>query len=100
MRLTDFEILTIKKTINNHFGKEAEVYLFGSRIDDKKKGGDIDLLVKAGLQTKEMFKAKLETLCDLQIHLGEQKIDLITVSNNNADNRDLVLAALHEGIKL
>lgn len=45
MRLNAAEIKTIVQTAQEIFGLEVSVYLFGSRIDDTKRGGDIDLLV-------------------------------------------------------
>ncbi len=44
MRLTSKEQEIIKKTIREIFG-ECEIYLFGSRLLDEKRGGDIDLYV-------------------------------------------------------
>ena len=43
MRLTQKEIEIIKNTINRYI-KDSKIYLFGSRLDDNKKGGDIDIL--------------------------------------------------------
>jgi hypothetical protein len=42
MRLTPQEIQAIKETFLNTFDK-GNIYLFGSRVDDTKRGGDIDL---------------------------------------------------------
>jgi predicted nucleotidyltransferase len=52
----------------------ATVYLFGSRVDDSAKGGDIDLLV---LSDKIDLMAKLDILGRLHGVLGEQRIDLL-----------------------
>jgi uncharacterized protein len=46
MRLNRFQIDTINKLATKHFGQAATAYLFGSRTDNQKKGGDIDLLIK------------------------------------------------------
>ncbi len=44
MRLKSYEISVIKDCIEA-LDKDARIYLFGSRTDNEKKGGDIDLLV-------------------------------------------------------
>jgi len=46
MRLSNKEITIIKKIITDIFG-ESTIYLFGSRLDNNKKGGDIDLFIIA-----------------------------------------------------
>jgi hypothetical protein len=46
MRLSDLQRDIFRKTVAEIFGAGAEVWLFGSRVDDNKRGGDIDLLVK------------------------------------------------------
>ena len=47
MRLTEFEINVIKQSARDIFGSDVQVFLFGSRVDDTKKCGDIDLYIKA-----------------------------------------------------
>lgn len=54
--------------------KKAKIYLFGSRVDDSKKGGDIDLLVVSD----ELSKKDLRTLrIEFCKKFGEQKVDII-----------------------
>jgi len=48
MRLTEFQTSRIQEGALNFFGSHSHVWLFGSRVDDDKRGGDIDLKV-AGL---------------------------------------------------
>jgi len=78
VRLEEWEINEIKKSLREVFGENAKVYLFGSRIDDRKKGGDIDLYVEADNIDYEKEK---EFWILLQERLGEQKIDIIYNKN-------------------
>ena len=47
MRLTHDQIQAIKQTAHAVLGNDSRGILFGSRADDTKKGGDIDLLFEA-----------------------------------------------------
>jgi len=46
MRLSQAQIKAIKSAAAEIFGDEAEVWLFGSRADDSRRGGDVDLMVE------------------------------------------------------
>jgi uncharacterized protein len=73
MRLKDFEVVAIKDTVYE-FDPEAKIYLFGSRADDMKRGGDIDLFILSKKITdRERRKIKIK----LYDKIGEQKIDMI-----------------------
>jgi predicted nucleotidyltransferase len=58
MRLTEKQIEIIRDGVFKHFGEKSAVYLFGSRVDDTKKGGDIDLLIEADYTQKKCFRKK------------------------------------------
>ena len=47
MRLSASQIETIRDAAQQNFGAEASVWLFGSRVDDTKRGGDVDLYVES-----------------------------------------------------
>ncbi len=72
MRLAHDEQLAISDTIHQA-DTEAIIYLFGSRVDDTAKGGDIDLLV---VSKRINLMTKLEILAQLHQRLGERKIDI------------------------
>ena len=94
MRLTDDQIKTCLYEV---FGKEAIVYLFGSRVDPKKRGGVIDLYVAVDpLPDDWMDKEQAFWLC-LQNRLGEQKIDIVIA--RKAD-RPIERAARQTGVML
>ena len=46
MRLTPAQHSAIRTTATEIFGEDAIIWLFGSRVDDDKRGGDIDLLIE------------------------------------------------------
>ena len=77
MRLSRFEITQIKELARNHFGDHVKVYLFGSRTDDTKRGGDIDLLIQHKQAESLTLQAKVRFLAQLKQKIGEQKIDVV-----------------------
>jgi len=46
MRLNDDQARAILHCVRQQFGADAQVKLFGSRLDDSSRGGDVDLLVE------------------------------------------------------
>jgi predicted nucleotidyltransferase len=73
MRLKNEEVTLLKEKLAS-LSSKAKLYLFGSRTDDTKKGGDIDLLIISD----ELTKKDLRLLrIDFFKHFGEQKLDII-----------------------
>lgn len=95
MRLTEFEINAIKQSAQEIFGAKVEVFLFGSRVDDAKKGGDIDLYIKAGAGNDLTHKVKF--LVALEQKIGEQKIDVVLAVDKN---RPIEQQAINTGVLL
>lgn len=77
MRLTTKQIAVIKQKTALIFGDDAQVYLFGSRIDDDAKGGDIDLFINLAKEIKNPVSKILRLNGVLQQEIGMQKIDII-----------------------
>jgi hypothetical protein len=77
MRLTAEQIAVIKQNTALIFGENAQVFLFGSRIDDSKKGGDIDLFIDLMDKIERPIEKILYLNGLLQQALGMQKIDII-----------------------
>ena len=46
MRLTEAQRQSIKSVVTRVIGEASRVWLFGSRVNDAKRGGDIDLYVE------------------------------------------------------
>jgi uncharacterized protein len=80
MRLSTQEQQAVSHAIHKA-DRDASIYLFGSRVDDAAKGGDIDLLV---LSKKIKLMDKLSILSQLHHQLGERKIDIAVFSDAKA----------------
>ena len=93
MRLQENEIETIKRIVRS-FDKEAQIYLFGSRVYDNKKGGDIDLLI---MSNKLISADKRKIRLGLYDELGEQKIDIVIAKDKR---KPFIRIALNEGVLL
>ncbi|MDR3628507.1 MAG: nucleotidyltransferase domain-containing protein [Ignavibacteriaceae bacterium] len=92
MRLNDKEIIAIRSVVKE-FDPKAEIKLFGSRIDDNKKGGDIDLLIISNIIN---FSEKLSILIKLKENIGDQKIDILIYDPNKTFHN----IAYKEGVTL
>jgi predicted nucleotidyltransferase len=95
MRLSKYEEESIKKAFLEIF-KTGSLYLFGSRVDDNKKGGDIDLYIEVDDLTDVVSK-KIDFLVNLKRKIGEQKIDVVI---NFGDERLIDTVAKEKGILL
>lgn len=99
MRLTAEQAAIIREAARTHFGPQARVWLFGSRVDDTKRGGDIDLLIKPDQAIEDsLLKRKIRFLGQLERALGEQKIDVVI--EHAHDPRPMVEIARQTGIEL
>ena len=75
VRLSDKEIQIIKETAREIFGSDAKVYIFGSRANLNKKGGDIDIFIETDKETS--LQDELKFLTKLEMEGIERKVDLV-----------------------
>jgi len=82
-------------------GPTAQVKLFGSRVRDDLRGGDIDLLIELPVPTadKLSLSLSLRTGARLQMAIGERKIDVL-VTDPQTEETSLIRAARQQGIAL
>jgi predicted nucleotidyltransferase len=73
MRLNAQQTEQIVAAVRRHFGAGAKVALFGSRLDDAARGGDVDLLVEAPaaptLQQRALATMELEGVLQMPVDI-------------------------------
>ena len=60
-------------------GPDASVRLFGSRLNDQARGGDIDLLVECPRRVARPVWLAAQITARLQKRLGDRRIDVLVV---------------------
>jgi len=97
MRLTPEIQNKLIKYTHDYFGEDAHLYLFGSRVYDEKKGGDIDLLLETDKNIE--LQQQLAFLKAIYLNATQRKIDLIVKSPEKKD-RAIYHTAKSEGLLL
>lgn len=85
MRLTRHQIEIIKTQVADIFGPDVSVHLFGSRLDDARKGGDIDLLIVSNRAIDKKIEKSSRLAARLQMTLGDQKFDIVVKDTKTPD---------------
>jgi predicted nucleotidyltransferase len=99
MRPTQEQASIIRDAARQAFGVEAEVWLFGSRVQDNKRGGDIDIYIEAGGGLDDVLDRELAFHATLQRRLGEQRIDIV-VHRRGVPLRPIDIEARRTGVRL
>lgn len=100
MRLSKLQIDIIIKLARKYFGQETTVSLFGSRTDDRKKGGDIDLLIKNNDETTLTLETKIHFLAELKTKIGDRKIDVVFDNTNTRQKKNFYRSVIRQKIEL
>ncbi len=102
MRLHPHEIQAIEQAVRRVFPLGTAIYLFGSRLDDIARGGDIDLLVESpvSMPPQEIVNKRTNFIAQLYRQLGEQRIDVVISHAGKHDPRQVVNIARKQGLKI
>ncbi|HRC36676.1 MAG TPA: nucleotidyltransferase domain-containing protein [Rubrivivax sp.] len=79
MRLSPDQVHAIVAATQELAGADARVRLFGSRVNDQLRGGDIDLLVECARPVARPVWLAAQITARLQRSLGDRKIDVLVV---------------------
>lgn len=99
MRLTAHQQRVIKEEVARVLGAGVRVMLFGSRVDDSLRGGDIDLYLETPEPREQAWREVLRLNARLQQRLGEQKIDIV-LHQPGEPLQPIHLQARKEGVPL
>jgi len=75
----------------------VRVRVFGSRIDDQARGGDIDLLVESSEILPDRQRKALTFVARLQRRLGDQPFDVLVV-DPDTKRQEIHRNALRQGV--
>ncbi len=81
MRLIDSQLDAIRTVIPRYAGDGCKIYLFGSRLDDKARGGDVDLLLETPQYVSRMERARLKMAIEAALGLP---VDLVVRAEDEA----------------
>ena len=99
MRLTPAQIDTIKSTVTAVLGEGVQVMLFGSRVDDAAKGGDVDLMieVRQPLPEPALVSARIASRVSRAMH--GRKVDVL-LKAPNLQEQPIHRIAAQQGVAL
>ncbi len=101
IRLSPKTIATLKSLFVQYFLPNDSLWIFGSRVDPNRRGGDIDLYIETHMMDTDMVvKRQLAFESALQMALGEQKIDVVMCLLKSDYQLPIYEVAKAEGIKL
>lgn len=79
MRINPEQIKTITEVTHDVAGSDAQVWLYGSRLQDERRGGDIDLMIQTStplsLMDRAKIKVRLETLLEIPVDVLSTTVD-------------------------
>ena len=95
MRLSRSQQQCIREATEQFFGPNVKVWLFGSRVDDQRRGGDVDLYVEAAPVDNVLTYLR----CKLAIEDGlDLPVDLLV--NDQGKDKPIYAIARKTGVRL
>ena len=84
MRLTEEQVRTIRRLAHEVAGPQARVRVFGSRLDDNARGGDLDLMLELNTAVDHPAPLAARMSAQLSRALGGRKVDVLFSAPNLA----------------
>ncbi|MBS0286790.1 MAG: nucleotidyltransferase domain-containing protein [Proteobacteria bacterium] len=101
VRISPEELFIIKSAFKKHFSNTDHLWIFGSRTDPKRRGGDLDFYIETPeIDFELILKRKSAFVSELWDKIGEQKIDVVINLINKPADLAIYKEAQKTGVKL
>lgn len=101
VRLSQNELIAIEQSFLEVFLPEDHIWIFGSRADKNKKGGDIDLYIETTIADFEDVRKREDKLVfALWQKIGEQRIDVVVNMLKESKQLPIYTIARDTGVQL
>ncbi len=95
MRLSETQQQRILEATRQNFGDDAKAWLFGSRVDDTRRGGDVDLYI----ETRQSNNLMAELRCKIAIEESpDLHVDLVV--NDHVKDKPIYKIAKKQSVQL
>ena len=98
MRISEQEKQDIIELARRHISGTARVWLFGSRVNDNARGGDVDIMIEVD-QVDSIVERKINFRLALEDRWGERKVDVL-IYDTQYQEQPIHSIARQEGIRL
>lgn len=82
MRLTDEQIQAIRDSVSDIAGPDARVRVFGSRLQDDARGGDLDLLVELPERVEHPARLSAHLSARISRAMHGRQVDVVLSAPN------------------
>jgi RimJ/RimL family protein N-acetyltransferase len=101
VRLSIQDSIALENAFRKYFLKEDCLWVFGSRANLSKRGGDIDLYIETHFESVDAaYEAKKDFLIEFENVIGEQKIDIVLNRLNSHYSLPIYEIAKTKGVKI
>lgn len=77
MRISQHDRDKLKQAVQDIVGDGASTRVFGSRLDDDSRGGDLDLYVELNTEVGNPAWTAARIVARAQTYLGDRRIDVV-----------------------
>lgn len=99
MRLSPHDRAAILQATAEVAGADARVWLFGSRVHDDRRGGDIDLLVELSQRPEEPVRLVGRLSARIERAIGLRKLDIL-IAHPSSEETPVLAAARQQAVAL